>query len=131
MKAKLSILALALIALIVVIAGCCYPGQREVEIRLAPIHEVRVNIAESFPEQVFVYIKGGLVDSCTTFHDLIVERVGSRIKITLTTQRPRGVACALVYGFFEKNVALGSDFVRGRSYIVDVNGVTTTFKYPG
>jgi hypothetical protein len=102
----------------------------ELEIRLAPIHEVQVNIAESFPEQIFVYIKIGLADSCTTFHELITERSGNTVNITVTTERPRDVICAQIYSYFEQNIALGSDFARGESYTVNVNDVTTSFKYP-
>jgi len=129
MRAKLSIIALVLAAMIVAAVGCQW-GQPELEIKQAPIHEVQVNIAESYPEQIFVYIKGGLADSCTTFHDLETERIDNTINIEVTTERPRDAVCAQVYGYFEKNVALGSDFIRGETYIVDVNGVTIDFKYP-
>lgn len=129
MRTKLSIIALALAAMIVAAVGCQW-GQPELEIKQAPIHEVQVNIAESYPEQIFVYIKGGLADSCTTFHDLKTERCENTINITVTTERPKDAVCAQVYGYFEKNVALGSDFIRGETYIVDVNGVIRTFEYP-
>jgi len=98
------------------------------EIRLAPIHEVRVNIAESYPPQVIVYIKGGLSDSCTTFHNLKTERNGNTINIEVTTQRPKGAVCAEVYGFFEKNVNLGSDFVSRETYTINVNDYNTSFE---
>lgn len=129
MRAKLSIIALVLAAMIVAAVGCQW-GQPELEIKQAPIHEVQVNIAESYPEQIFVYIKGGLADSCTTFHDLETERIDNTINIEVTTERPRDAVCAQVYGYFEKNVNLGSDFIRGETYIVDVNGVIRTFEYP-
>ena len=129
MRAKLSIIALVLAAMIVAAVGCQW-GQPGLEIEQAPIHEVQVNIAESYPEQIFVYIKGGLADSCTTFHDLKTERIENTINIEVTTERPRDAVCAQVYGYFEKNVALGSDFIRGETYIVDVNGVIRTFEYP-
>ena len=129
MRAKLSIIALVLAAMIVAAVGCQW-GQPELEIKQAPIHEVQVNIAESYPEQIFVYIKGGLADSCTTFHDLETERCENTINIEVTTERPKDAVCAQVYGYFEKNVALGSDFIRGETYIVDVNGVIRTFEYP-
>ncbi|MBA7471826.1 hypothetical protein ES707_07137 [subsurface metagenome] len=129
MRAKLSIIALVLAAMIVAAVGCQW-GQPELEIKQAPIHEVQVNIAESYPEQIFVYIKGGLADSCTTFHDLETERCENTINIEVTTERPRDAICAQVYGYFEKNVNLGSDFIRGETYIVDVNGVIRTFEYP-
>ncbi len=129
MRAKLSIIALVLAAMIVAAVGCQW-GQPELEIKQAPIHEVQVSIAESYPEQIFVYIKGGLADSCTAFHDLKTERTENTINIEVTTERPRDAVCAQVYGYFEKNVALGSDFIRGETYIVDVNGVIRTFEYP-
>jgi inhibitor of cysteine peptidase len=129
MRTKLSIIALVLAAMIVAAVGCQW-GQPELEIKQAPIHEVQVNIAESYPEQIFVYIKGGLADSCTTFHDLETERIDNTINIEVTTERPRDAVCAQVYGYFEKNVNLGSDFIRGETYIVNVNGVIRTFEYP-
>ena len=131
MRTKLSIIALVLAAMIVAAVGCQYNiVVQEIEIRLAPIHEVQVSIAESYPEQIFVYIKGGLADSCTTFHELETERIENTINIEVTTERPRDAVCAQVYGYFEKNVNLGSDFIRGETYIVDVNGVIRTFEYP-
>ncbi len=132
MKRVWYLLALVIVVLMVAAVGCRPDPDKseEIEIRLAPIHEVQVNIAESFPEQIFIYIKGGLADSCTTFYEIITERSGNTINIEVTTKRPKDAICAQVYGYFEKNVALGSDFVRGESYTVNVNDVTTSFDYP-
>lgn len=131
MKKTLILLALVLAAVVVVAAGCKPSDDgEEIEIRLAPIHEVEVNIAESFPEQIFVYIKGGLADGCTTFNAVETERSGTTIDITVTTQRPRDAVCIQVYGFFEQNVPLGSQFTSGQTYTVNVNDVTRSFEYP-
>jgi inhibitor of cysteine peptidase len=100
---------------------------QQLEIRLAPIHEVRVAIAESFPPQVMVYIQGGLADGCTTFHELKTERSDNTVNITVTTQRPKGAVCTQVYGYFEQNVNLGSDFISGETYIINVNDKMTSF----
>ena len=131
MKRTLCLAVLVFLVVIVTAVGCqsdtSDADEQEIEIRPAPIHEVQVNIAESFPPQVFVYIKGGLADSCTTFHELKMERNGNTINIEVTTQRPKEAMCAQVYGFFEKNVALGSDFTSGETYIVNVNDETTSF----
>jgi len=114
--------------IIAVIAGCQSDvDERGMEIRPAPIHEAQVNIAESFPPQVFVHIQGGLRDSCTKFHELTTQRDGNTINIEITTQRPKEAVCAQVYGYFEKNVALGSDFTSGETYTIKVNDRTTTF----
>jgi len=108
--------------------GCkSTPVKLELEIRRAPIHEVRINIAESYPQQVFVYIKGGLADSCTTFHELTTKRSGNTINIEVTVKRPKNSICAQVYGYFEKNENLGIDFTSGETYTINVNDKTTTF----
>ena len=128
MKRTLYLAALTLIFVIVTVVGCQpAPAKLEVEIRPAPIHEVNVNIAESYPPQVFVYIKGGLTDGCTTFHELTTEHSGNTINITVTTKRPKDAICTQVCGFFEKNVNLGSDFTSGETYTINVNDKTTTF----
>jgi inhibitor of cysteine peptidase len=119
---------LAIVAVITVGAAAgCKAGVIDIVIRDAPIHEVRINIAESFPPQVFVYIKGGLSDDCTTFNGITVIRQGNTIDIQVTTARPRDAICTQVHGFFEKTVGLGSDFNSGESYIVNVNDFTETF----
>lgn len=128
MKRTWFLALVSLLALILVFAGCGAGGdQQELEIRLAPIHEIQINIAESYPSQVFVYIKGGLSDGCTTFHELTTERSGNTINIRVTTQRPKDAICTQVYGFFEENVNLGSDFASGETYTVKVNDKTTSF----
>ena len=100
------------------------------EIELAPIHEVSVSIAESFPEQVIVHIQGGLRDGCTTFNDIEVSREDFVITLTVTTSHPKDVFCPAVYTYFERNINLGSDFVRGRTYTLKVNDYTTSVTYP-
>jgi len=127
--------AFGLLTLVVIVISAaisaCRPvgsdGEQQLVIKPAPIHEVQVNIAESFPPQIFVYIKGGLADGCTTFHELTTERSGTNITIKVTTERPRDESCAQVYGYFEQNVALGSDFTSGETYTVNVNDQTTSF----
>ncbi|MES0279139.1 MAG: hypothetical protein ABUK03_05350 [Dehalococcoidales bacterium] len=119
---------LAVVALIIVGAATgCNADVNDIIIHDAPIHEVRISIAESFPPQVFVYIKGGLSDGCTTFNGLTVTRQGNTIDIHVTTARPLEAICIQVYGFFEKTVGLGSDFTSGESYIINVNDYTETF----
>ena len=129
MKAKFIIAVLILPAILALIFGCKGDDSR-LEIKLAPIHEVEISIAESFPEQILVHITGGLADGCTVFHELTTERIDNTIKIEVTTERPRDAVCVQVYGYFEKYVNLGSDFTNGVIYTVDVNGTIRTFEYP-
>ena len=65
MKRILYCFLLVLVVAILGITGCqTNTDTNGMEIRLAPIDEVQINIAESFPPQVFVHIIGGLADSC-------------------------------------------------------------------
>jgi hypothetical protein len=100
----------------------------DIEIDLAPIHEVRINLMKSNPPQIGVYIKGGLRDGCTAFNDLQITREGNTVNIKVTTQHPRGVFCPAIYTYFEKDVNLGSDFDFGTTYTLNVNDYTTTFE---
>jgi len=100
-----------------------------IEISLAPIHEVKVSIMKSNPPQIGVYIKGGLRDGCTTFNDIEIAREGSTINIKVTTQHPGDVSCPAIYTYFEKDINLGSDFTVGTTYNLNVNDYTTTFAY--
>ena len=135
MKRNLLLMALTIVISAGFLIGCQAGGDgqgpnadgQDMEIRPAPIHEVRVNIAESDPPQVFIYIKGGLTDGATTFHETKVERIGNTINITVTTQRPKDAVATQVYGYFEENVALGIDFTYGETYTVNVNDYTTSF----
>ncbi len=149
MKHILHLVALAFIIVTVASVGCGpapapagtekeKPEQKpepEIEIRPAPIHEVKVTtiasaLGSSYPPLVLVYIKGGLPDSATTLHDLTIARDGNVITITVTTQRPTGVAAAQVYGYFERNVSLGTNFSPDLTYTVKVNDKTATFVIP-
>ena len=77
------VFVLVAVLLLALPVGCRFSGdENEFEIKNAPIHDVQVNFAESFPVQVFVYIKGGLADGCTTFNEVTTERDGDTITIT-------------------------------------------------
>jgi hypothetical protein len=124
MKKIACFLVIALAVVTLTAAGCQRPN---VVISPAPIHEVRVAILETYPPQVSVYIKGGLPNTCTTFHDLTVKRSGSTINIVVTVQVEKDRLCGQVYTFFERNVNLGSEFISGQTYTINVNGKVTTF----
>jgi hypothetical protein len=100
----------------------------DLEIRSAPIDEVRVSILKSNPPQISVYIKGGLPDGCTSFHDIETTRNGSTVDIKVTIQRPVGVSCPAIYTNFEQYVNLGIDFNFGTTYTLNVNDYSTTFE---
>ena len=134
MKRALYFVTIVLMVMSAAAIGCgSAPAETEPEIEIspAPVHEIRVKFdTESDPVQVFVYIKVGLRDSCTTFHELGTVRSSNTTYITVTTQRPKDATCAQVYGYFEKNMDLGSNFVPRDLYGVYVNDEFISFRVP-
>jgi hypothetical protein len=99
----------------------------DVEIKLAPIDDVKIYLMKSNPPQIGVHIVGGLPDGCTTFHDIETTREGNTINVKVTVQRPLGMNCTAIYTTFEQDVNLGTDFVFGTTYTLNVNDYSTTF----
>jgi hypothetical protein len=136
---KKRILWTSLIALLVaatlLITGCqetpvTTTPEPDMEISLAPIHEVNVVFMESDPIQVGVIIQGGLSDGCTEFNDVEVIQEGNTINVEVTVQRPKDAGCTDEYRYFEHNLNLGSNFTPGETYTLKVNDYTTTFNMP-
>ena len=96
----------------------------------APIDQLDLRIAESFPPQYFLYVLAGLPSGCAEQYTHSVERNGNVISVEVLNSFPEGnPACTAIYGMYELNIALGSDFVPGQTYTVSVNdgAAETTF----
>ena len=88
----------------------------------APIDLLDVRIAESFPPQYFVYIQAGLPSGCAEQYTHSFSRNGNVIEVEVLNSFPEGSpVCTAIYGTYELNIALGSDFVSGETYTVIVN----------
>jgi inhibitor of cysteine peptidase len=119
----------ALLAVLIPAAACSLtPPTSNIEIKTAPIHEVKVDILKSNPPQVAVNITLGLSDGCTKYHDAVVTRNGNTVTIKVTTERPKDAVCTAIYGYFEKTLNLGTDFTAGTTYTLQVNDYSTTFR---
>lgn len=92
----------------------------------APIHDVQINVAESFPLQYFVAVSVGLPNACYDFGEAIVSQQGTIVKINVTNLAPADPTepCAEIYRTIVENVALGSDFDPSIAYTVEVNGTS-------
>ena len=96
----------------------------------APIDQLDVAIAESYPPQYFVHILAGLPSGCAEQYTHSFTRNGDMIEVEVLNSFPEGnPACTAIYGEYELNIALGSDFTPGQTYTVSVNGgaAETTF----
>ena len=106
--------------------GCCAPG-----FALAPIGQVEVHVSDSDPPEYNLLVVSGLPNGCAKFDGFQVERpddTNIRVQVINSVPTDPRTACTQVYGTVETSVPLGSNFDRGKTYAVTVNGVTTTFQ---
>ena len=101
------------------------PGRQEV---LAPIDGVAVRTLESNPPQYMLNVRAGLPSGCAGQNRHEIQRVAGTITVTVFNWMPTGnPACTAIYGSYELNINLGSDFQRGTTYSVNVNDKSTSF----
>ncbi|MBI4220973.1 MAG: hypothetical protein HY682_12570, partial [Chloroflexi bacterium] len=96
----------------------------------APIEEVSVAVLESFPVQYRLIVKSGLPNACVSFDGYAVQREGDLVRVTVTNKEPAEPAiCAQVYKTVDTviNLGTGTDYEKGKTITVDVNGKLTSF----
>jgi hypothetical protein len=93
----------------------------------APIDALEVNAVGSNPTQYVVHIVAGLPNGCHTPGSYQVYRHGTTIDITVLNNVAPNANCTAIYGQYELNINVGSDFASGQTYTVNVNDKTTTF----
>jgi hypothetical protein len=88
----------------------------------APIDGLDVRVAESFPPQYFLNVQAGLPSGCAEQYTHSFTRNGNAIEVEVLNSFPEGgTFCTAIYGMYEVNIALGSDFVSGQTYTISVN----------
>jgi hypothetical protein len=89
----------------------------------APIDGLDVFVLESFPPQYVVNVQAGLPSGCAEAYRHKVSRDGNVITIDVLNTMPADddVVCTMIYGTYELNINLGSDFESGETYTVQVN----------
>ena len=107
------------------IPGSPSSGRQEV---LAPIDGVNVRILEPNPPQYMLSVRAGLPGGCAEKNRHGVQRVDETITVTVLNWMPTGnPPCTMIYGSYELNVNLGTDFRHGTTYFVSVNDKRTSF----
>jgi hypothetical protein len=95
----------------------------------APIDGVEVLTLESFPPQYMLTVKAGLPSGCAEplSHE-VLPRQGNLIRVVVLNSLPDNAICTAIYGMYDLNINLGSDFTSGQTYTVRVNEREVTFK---
>ena len=97
----------------------------------ADVQNVEIQILESFPVQVNAIARGQFPDSgCTTIAGASQSRSGNTFTVTLTTKTDPNALCSQVITPFEYPISLDVSSLLPAQYIVNVNGVETSFELP-
>jgi hypothetical protein len=100
-------------------------GRQEV---LAPIDGLDVRVLESSQPQYMLSIRAGLPSGCAEKSRHEIKCEADAITVTVRNWIPTGSPpCTLIYGSYELNINLGSDFQPGTTYSVSVNDKRTAF----
>jgi len=101
------------------------PSRQEV---LAPIDGLDVRVLESSPPQYMLSVRAGLPSGCAERNRHETRRGADAITVTVLNWMPAGnPPCTMIYGSYELDINLGSDFRPGTTYSVSVNDKRTTF----
>lgn len=94
----------------------------------APIDGLSVRVLESNPPQYMLSVQAGLPGGCAEKNRHELQRGAEAITMTVLNWMPTGnPPCTMIYGSYELNINLGSDFQRGTTYAVSVNDRRTSF----
>jgi hypothetical protein len=95
---------------------------------LAPIDGLDVRVLQSSPPQYMLSVRAGLPSGCAERNRHEIKRDADTLTVTVLNWMPAGSPpCTMIYGSYELNLNLGSDFRRGTTYSVNVNDKRTTF----
>ena len=96
---------------------------------MAVVQSVEIQLLESQPLQVNAIVRGQLPDGgCTTISDVNQVRDGNTFKITLATKTDPLAVCTLAATPYERVIPLDVYGLPPAKYLVDVNGMETSFE---
>ena len=93
----------------------------------APIESIDILVRESFPPQYGLMVSAGLPSGCAKPYTYEVVRDANTIRVRVLNTMAIADACTMIYGMYDVNINLGSDFQSGVTYTVIVNGESKTF----
>lgn len=120
-------------ALVLFFAACGQPGAPSASpsptmiVGRIQIDSVAVRLAQSFPVQAFVRVKGVVGDGCSSLLPIEQSRAGNVITLEIKRQRPRDAICTQIAILFDQEIRLEGEFRTGE-YTLYVNGIAQSFR---
>jgi hypothetical protein len=95
---------------------------------LAPIYDIDIWADNSSPPHYFVDVVNGEHTSCDSFNSYNVTRAGNTtIRVEIINKHVTGEPCEEYVKYVDHTIPLGSYFVPGGNYTVEINDVTVNF----
>ena len=127
------------VALALLVAACSPLAQTAEPVIIEPtplpvtsvaiVQSVEIQVLDSQPLQVNAIVRGQLPDTgCTTISNVYQERNGNVITIKIATTTDPVALCAASLSSFEQVIPLDVNNLPAAKYIVNVNGIETSFK---
>jgi hypothetical protein len=107
-------------------------GEPPAKAELAPneflirVESADVRVAESFPVQVYLEVRGMIGDGCTSFDRVEQSRDGNNVSVRIIGATTGGPMCTRIAKLYHDTIVLSGPFGPG-SYAVDVNGLAQQF----
>ncbi len=93
----------------------------------AMVESVDVLVMESFPVQINVRATGYVGDGCTRVGNITTEQDEDTFRIHISTVRPADAICTQQLVAFDELISLDVDGLEAGTYMVNVNGRTSSF----
>lgn len=127
MREILYVISAVTLILSIYVSGCTGPCVIEVA-RIEGDEGINIWTDESLPPQYFLYVVTGQRSGCVKFYSYNVTRAGNTtIVVEILNRMCIHGGCTDDYSTTEHNIPLGSDFVPGVNYRVEINDVTVSF----
>ena len=126
MKRILFVILAVILILSIYVSGCGI----NMETVLAPIEDLHIWADNSSPEQYFVDVASGEPDSCYEYSGYDVTRYENKVRVEILNIHYIRDGCAEIYSIVEHTIPIGSDYLPGVNYTVEVNDVAETFIPP-
>jgi hypothetical protein len=123
MKKIVIIVLAALLILGIFVSGCA-----SYTFYLAPIYDIDIWADNSSIPNYFVDVVIGEHTSCNSFDSYNVTRASNTtVRVEIVNKHTTNEPCEEYVKYVEHTIPLGSDFVHGGNYTVEINDVTVNF----
>jgi hypothetical protein len=122
--------------LLTFVLGACTPGVADdaghtpeassVQAGAFDVRAVRVDVSDTTPQEVTLEVEGAFPDACTQVGEVLQDRAGLSVTVTIRTVRQDGSSCGEAAVPHQETIRLGP-FEQEGTYALQVNSISSEF----